>query len=566
MTAAGQRAGAERGRELDARRECCAVCIPFLVDSGLEAAQPAAVMVSVQALVRVLRVAGSALQPHAPHTLPALLRACGSLEPAALSYAQLNARRFDMSPDQVEATRLRVAEESPLQEAVSAVRDALLALPPPERTRAVSELAPHLSALIRRGVFLPTRAGAADTIVALAERAADATRPHAASLAQALLDNLEDGSAAVRAAYARALARIAAISREEEVASISSALLKRYAHPGSRDAREVGALVLQQLHGESASEAVSATAGEAVATALVARFDEVKEVSRAWSKVWGLVAPAPSSAIRRHATGVGARVRDLLGCGAWNLRRQAARGARELAPLVAADPAIAATAADLVPALLGSLSRGGWGGMEEAVAAAAELARALAGARGDTAAVQSALEALLPLVQGQGAAADRKPLRRAVQDAVAALCDASRDAQGGAALNAALAAALTEATTASVASRDRVDSVSRMRACGAAAAAWLALEAVDGPAAAAAAEPLVAALGGSLGDAAWGVQAAAMEGLARAMPRLPEGVVRAHAAPLVATARRVAAETKHAKLRAAAESVSARITERVPGL
>lgn len=564
MTAAGQRAEAERAREMEARHQCCAACIPFLVDSGLEAAQPAAVMVSVQALVRVLRVSGSALQPHAPHTLPALLRACGSLEPAAMSYAQLSARRFEMSPEQVEATRLRVAEESPLQEAVSAVRDALLSLPPQERVGAVADLAPRLAALIRRGVFLPTRTGAADTIVALAERAADATRPHSASLAQALLDNLDDGSAAVRAAYARALARIAAISREEEVAVITRSLLMRYAHPGSRDAREVGALVLQQVHGESASEAVAATAGEVVATALVARFDEVKEVHRAWTKVWGLV--ASSSAIRRHAAEVGARIRELLGCGAWNLRRQAARGARELAPLVAADSAIAATSADLVPVLLGTVSRGGWDGMEEAVAAAAELGHALAAVRGDAAVAQSALETLLPLAQGHGAAVDRKPLRRAVLDAVTTLCDASRSASGEPALSAALAAALAEATAGAVTARDRVDSVSRMRACGAAAAAWLALEAVDEARAAAGVEPLVAALGDSFEDAAWGVQAAAMEALGRVVPRLPEGVAKAHAPSLVATARRVAAETKHAKLRAAAESVAARFADRVPGV
>ena len=160
--------------------------LPFFLHKGVVDACSKTRALSMYFMLKVVKVAGPLLIPHAPDVIPVLLEYLSALESSDLVYLQQHTDKLkDMTSEQLEAIRLRMANAGPLSEAMNMCLERCYV-----SKEAIDKLAPSLAALVQRGTGLATRAMSARVIVRLATSCPKLLKTHA----QLMLRPLSNGT------------------------------------------------------------------------------------------------------------------------------------------------------------------------------------------------------------------------------------------------------------------------------------------------------------------------------------------------------------------------------------
>ncbi|WIA23756.1 hypothetical protein OEZ85_000433 [Tetradesmus obliquus] len=336
---------------------CCGVVLPLLAGSqGLGSSVPELRGVAADVLCSGIKSAGSAqVLPVLPGVVPVLLEALSGMEDARLNYVEQHAESIGLDADQLAAARLAAARSSSITEALDAASRALTG-------PAAVEMAPALADLVRRGVGLSSKVGAASFMRGLAARLGQQLKPAAPTLLKPLVAGVaREPSAPVKRAYAAAAAAVAARCcgdkrRDKFVADAvasygavevqlqpwrpgGDAAAAAAAAPmavdepsggGEDAARQAGGLLLRELLRES-SDTFNAYAAQVLPVAFVASHDEVASVASAWVAVWSQGCPSEPAALRLHAAELAGLLAGGLGSSAWPRKRAAAKALSALA-------------------------------------------------------------------------------------------------------------------------------------------------------------------------------------------------------------------------------------------
>ena len=146
---------------------------------------------------------------HAPAVVPVLLEYLSALESSDLVYLQHTDKLKDMTAEDLERIRLRIANAGPLSEAMTLSLERCY-----KSEEAIKVLAPTLVALVQRGVGLATRAMSARVVVRLANNAAKLFKPHADRFLRPLAAGLSDRSLTVRKEFGKAMGRCRVFAEE----------------------------------------------------------------------------------------------------------------------------------------------------------------------------------------------------------------------------------------------------------------------------------------------------------------------------------------------------------------
>jgi len=214
-------------------RDALKVLIPMLAGAdGMTHKVKEVQGVSVGALVRIIKAAGSLVAPHLPLLVTALLSAMSTLEPQAFSYMQFHASSVDMTEEQLEKLRIQAVAQSPLQEALDTCLDAVSS--DPDVIPAVSF---GLKGLVRQGLGLSTLTGAARFAARLIVQARlNASGPEmkeklqqaSGELLRAFTKGLQDPSATVRKEYARTIGQLCAVGKPKDVLFVTRSVVRLY--------------------------------------------------------------------------------------------------------------------------------------------------------------------------------------------------------------------------------------------------------------------------------------------------------------------------------------------------
>ena len=482
---------------------CCSALLPLMLERGLPSGVPEVRGLALDLITTAVRAAGPGpLAPLAPALVPGLLEALSGLEDARLNYLEQHAQRLggDEAAGALEGARLAAARGSPLADALDLLARCVAADHAAGGGTAVAKLTPELTGLVRRGVGLATKAGAAHFVSALAQRGAFSAAPAAASGAIAAAAAAGEGadaatgaaaapaqrspvpqllkalrsavanerSAGVRKAYAAAAAAVAARGGEKRLSKFVADAVASYgalatAGDGDDDgggggsnaeegSRLAGALLLRELM-RASPDAFARHAADVLPVAFVGRMDDSADVAAAWGSVWEDGAPSEAAALRTHAAELAALLAGGLRSSSWGRKKACAEALTSMCG--AAGDAVARHAPALATVLLPEATAGRlWDGKEALLAALG----ALASAAPEALAADPGLGRLAGALTA-AAARRRAGYRRAALAALERLLAAAADAgeragaplPGSDALYAAVSAPLLEAVRAHVA-------------------------------------------------------------------------------------------------------------------
>lgn len=151
---------------LCAKSDCSCYCFIFIYPFQARG-------VSLGLLGKVVEAAKSALalRKWLARVISVLVEGMSALEPQTLQYMQFHTARLRISEEELEAMRIKMAQSSPLQEALEICLSSLHQATSYDTNAAtIPEVVQGLSLQLQRGVGLATRVAAAQSLSQLAER------------------------------------------------------------------------------------------------------------------------------------------------------------------------------------------------------------------------------------------------------------------------------------------------------------------------------------------------------------------------------------------------------------
>ena len=298
-----------------------ATVLPFFLNRGVVDSCSTTRALSMYFMLKVIKTADVLLEPHAPNVVPVLLEYLSALESSDLVYLQQHTDKLkDMTAEQLEEIRIRMAQSGPLSEAMTLCLERCYV-----SKEAVDKLAPSLAALVQRGTGLATRAMSARVIVNLATSCPKLLQPFADGMLRPLSNGLTDRSVTVRKEFGKAIGQVARLCKRKAVTKLLERLLSDYTDSDISDERTrhaAGVATLALV--TTAASKVKKCMSKLLPVAFIASFSNEKAVEEIWESVWSEITVTTQQGVKLHLKEVVETVLQVLDAGSHDLRRQGA--------------------------------------------------------------------------------------------------------------------------------------------------------------------------------------------------------------------------------------------------
>ncbi|KAK9371250.1 proteasome stabiliser-domain-containing protein [Lipomyces kononenkoae] len=336
--------------------------LPFLLgNAGLQSQATEVQAFSLDTLLKLVQQSGAALRQFIPTLLDELLGLLSTLEPQAINYIALNADKYGLTGNAIDASRLASIRNSPMMDAIDKCVDLL-------DSSTMKELVPKLQSAIRKSVGLPSKVAASRVLVTMVVRHIDLIRQYADRFLKAVTPQLSDRNDTVATSYAAASGYLCRVASNEQVLELVANAQKMYFESEDERSRVISGSVISAIS-KHASDKFTALASSILPFVFIAKYDPEKAIQSTFANVWS-----------DNTGGVGAiklYFPEILGLASVQLESQQWR-VRQTAALSVADASNAvgnqvSATSELFVVLMKASSGRSWQGKEKVLEALANL-------------------------------------------------------------------------------------------------------------------------------------------------------------------------------------------------
>ncbi|KAF5101872.1 hypothetical protein DV451_002057 [Geotrichum candidum] len=255
--------------------------VPFLMGNfGLQSEAQEVQSFALETIINLCKKGGAALKPFIPGLVEELLVLMSTLEPQAMNYLALNADKYGLTHNAIDASRLASVRGSPIMEAVEQMVDQAI------DDKTMGLLVPRLAAAIKKSVGLPSKVGASRVLVALTIRHLQGAGPYADTLLTSAAGQLGDRNDTISQSYATATGYLCRIASDKAVLKYIARLKTLYfgTDEASRP-RLIAGFAVNALS-KHAPETFSRLASTILPFVYVAKHDADKAVQKVFDTVW----------------------------------------------------------------------------------------------------------------------------------------------------------------------------------------------------------------------------------------------------------------------------------------
>jgi len=197
--------------------------LPFLFStSGLESSAEEVRLFSVNTLLQIVKKSnGKTLNPHIPELVERLLGLLSSLEPEAVNYIHMNAKKYNLTEQKIDDMRLQSVRTSPLTESLERCLDLA-------DTGTMKDLVPRIEAAMKSAVGLPSKVGCSRILVTLATRHRYLFGPYADSFLKLVQKHIHDRNETVSSSYAATAGYLARLASDKQIIASIAFVNKTY--------------------------------------------------------------------------------------------------------------------------------------------------------------------------------------------------------------------------------------------------------------------------------------------------------------------------------------------------
>lgn len=335
--------------------------IPFLLGSkGLLSDSQEVKDFALETVLKLCKSGNKSMKEYVPELIENFINLFSSLEPEVVNYLVLNASKYNVDHNEIDAKRMKSVGHSPLMDAIEKLLNQLddLLLP---------DFITRLERTIKKGVGLPTKVSAAMVIMNMVTHHLHMVKPYGDRLLVVAMTQINDRNDTVASSYAAACGHLCRIAKVETVIKYSNKITKMYFE--ATDAGDERSRVLASVASESVSK-YSGDKFETVASAFlpvayIGRFDPSKEVVENFEREWIENTSGGNSAIKLYLVEIIDLVKKYLKSNDFLIRKTLAKALSNLCLVIDNLNQFSITIIDEILKLLIESNKGkSWDGKE----------------------------------------------------------------------------------------------------------------------------------------------------------------------------------------------------------
>lgn len=183
---------------------------------------------SLRVLMKIIKTRSKSLKPFAAETIKQLILLMSSIEPQAVNYLSLNADKYKLTVEDIDAQRLSLLNSSPIMEAIETLMDLL-------DDALMPDFLDQLSDAVKKSVNLPSKVTASKIIVDLIVKYFPLAKDYGDKLLKICMSQLKSHNSTIAGSYAVATGYCVRVSSSKKIYKLSKKLLKYYFEAPSDD-------------------------------------------------------------------------------------------------------------------------------------------------------------------------------------------------------------------------------------------------------------------------------------------------------------------------------------------
>lgn len=272
-------ADVKAGASTNKATEVLSSLIPFLLgNKGLLSDAEDIKTFALETILKLCKVGGSAIRPFIPELLDNFIGLMSSLEPEAVNYLVLNADKYNLKSNDIDAKRLQSLGHSPMMDAIEKLLDSLDDGLMPKTIRVLQQS-------IKKHVGLPSKVCGSRVLVSLVSKHLELTKPYGDQLLKICTNQINDRNDTVATSYAAAAGYVCRISSIDSIVAYSQALQNLYFESEDNRSREIssiGSESISKYSGDKFELVLSAF----LPLAFIGKHDEIKSVKQPFEREW----------------------------------------------------------------------------------------------------------------------------------------------------------------------------------------------------------------------------------------------------------------------------------------
>lgn len=300
--------------------------IPFLLgNKGLLSDSQEVKDFALDMLMKLCKSGNKSMKKYVPELIEHFINLFSSLEPEVVNYLVLNASKYNVDHNDIDAKRMKSVGHSPLMDAIDKLVNQL-------DNSNLPDFINKLERAIKKGVGLPSKVSAAMVIMNMVTHHLQLIKPYGDKLLLVTMEQINDRNDTIASSYAAACGYLCRVSKVDTIIKLSKKITQMY-FEGS-EAGDERSRILASI----ASENVSKYAGDKfepvssafLPVAYIGKFDPNKQVVSNFEHEWIENTSGGNSAIKLYLVEIIDLVKKYLKSNEFSIRKTLAKALSNL--------------------------------------------------------------------------------------------------------------------------------------------------------------------------------------------------------------------------------------------
>lgn len=254
--------------------------IPFLLgNKGLLSDAEDVRDFALDTILKLCKLGGKSVRQHVPNLIATFIELMSTLEPEIVNYLVLNADKYKLDSNEVDAKRIQSLGASPIMDAI----ERTLGLVDVETMPIVIQ---RLQKSIKKSVGLPSKVCGAKVVVSLITKHYFDAKPYGDKLLAICRNQLKDRNQTVSSSYAAAAGHCCKIAPTNSIVDYGLYIRNLYFESEDDEQRVIAAIASENVSRYSGSDKFEAVAGQFLPLAFIGRHDSLEQVKSSFEREW----------------------------------------------------------------------------------------------------------------------------------------------------------------------------------------------------------------------------------------------------------------------------------------
>ncbi|CAN3502189.1 proteasome component Ecm29p [Diutina catenulata] len=319
--------------------------IPFLLgNNGLTSDSKDIQQFSLDTILKLCKQGGPSIAPYIPELIDTFINLMSTLEPEIVNYLVLNADKYNLNHEEIDAQRLSALGRLPLMDAI----DQLIGKLPVGAPARIDEFFHRLIGTTKKAVGLPSKVACSRVIVNLVSAYPDLVQPYAERLLQASFRQAKDRNLTVASAFATSCGYLCRVVSFDAIANYGKAVESLYFDSEDDEGRIRAAIASEAVAKYSGGDRFATIASAFLPLAFIGRFDGDKNVKVPFEREWVENTSSNTNAIKLYFTEISDYLAAYIKSNKFEIRRTLGRSVSHMASALA-GLTVSGTSVTLLP-------------------------------------------------------------------------------------------------------------------------------------------------------------------------------------------------------------------------